>query len=487
MSRSKYEKMDIMLEEIMNEGDISQKVNEMKEELNKIEQGVTGANKKEYKENLAKVRVSKKGLENKIKFYENFEKNKKQILNIRDYQIELQSRLDGLEDIYKKSEYIKKEIKVHDKKLEEMDKKLKSYRKELDEINNKLKGEKLSVDEIKELKDKKSKLQLKMEDQNVSYSFSLRKKMEYENMLKDSKSDQIENQILNNKSQISKCNMIWSSMLKGKNWDDIESILQVGDFTAEKGTITKIRDLKDRQNKKREKTENQVKEKENENEQDTLEQLGVEMQEENVQEQVEETLQEEMIFDNKENIINKSSSLPIIKKNFEEEHPRLAKIPFFNKLFEKYFDKMQAKMVEEQDKKEVQKLLAAPSESEVQNIHEEQKVADDENKLENKNVLDSQELDDINVKNTKEISDKEWDYIAKEMEKNELETFKRIAENGTNGDIWKEQYKVELKNKRIEQKRTAAQREAQKFGSKYKGQEEFVNNQIKKDDAEIEK
>lgn len=255
-------------------------------------------------------------------------------------------------------------------------------------------------------------------------------------MLNDDKMEKIENQILNNKSQISKCNMIWSSMLKGKNWDDIEAILQVGDFTAEKGTITKIRDLKARQNQKQEKAENQ-------------------------------------------------NSLPIIKKNFEEEHPRLAKIPFFNKLLEKYFDKKQAKMVEELDKKEVKKLLVAPSESEAKIIPEEQNVVDDKNKSENKNVLNSQELNDVNEKNTKKISDKEWDYIAKEMEKNEVETFKRIAENGTDSNIWKEQYKVDLKNKRIEQKRAAAQRDSQKFGSKYKGQEKFVNDQIK-DDAEIE-
>lgn len=477
MSRSKYEKMDIMLEEIMNESDISQKINEMKEELNNIEQGVTGSNKKEYKENLAKARVSKKGLENKINFYENFEKNKKQILNIRDYQIELQNRLDGLEDIYKKGEYIKNEIKDHENKLAEMDKKLESYQRDLDKINDKLNNKNLSADEIKELENKRSKLKLKIEDQNISYSFSLRKKMEYENMLNDDKMEKIENQILNNKSQISKCNMIWSSMLKGKNWDDIEAILQVGDFTAEKGTITKIRDLKARQNQKQEKVENQ-------NEQNTLEKLDVEMQEENVQEQVDEIFQEKMIFENKENIVNESS-LPIIKKNFEEEHPRLAKIPFLNKLMEKYFDKKQAKMVEELDKKEVKKLLVAPSEYEAKIIPEEQNVVDDKNKSENKNVLNSQELNDVNEKNTKKISDKEWDYIAKEMEKNEVETFKRIAENGTDSNIWKEQYKVDLKNKRIEQKRAAAQRDSQKFGSKYKGQEKFVNDQIK-DDVEIE-
>lgn len=52
--------------------------------------------------------------------------------------------------------------------------------------------------------------------------------------------------------------MIWSSLLKGKEWDEIQVILTTADFTVKNGKIDKIKDFtKDNKEKEKEETESE--------------------------------------------------------------------------------------------------------------------------------------------------------------------------------------------------------------------------------------
>lgn len=441
MAKSRYEKMDIMLQDIMAENDVPAKIAEMKENLLNWE-GPTGSNKKEFKENQKKDNVERKKLENKIKFYENYEKNKDSIMNIREYQVEVQNKLENLENKEKNIENLQKDITMSEKQIEELDKQMAKIQEFIQKADESLKEDALTDEGKKEILDKKEKAKKLIEDQNTSYSFHLKRKKELGTILETEMENNknISDEIMYLNTQISKCNAIWSSFLRGKNWSEIEVMLNTGDFTAAKGTMTKIRGMK----KSIENVDKSLFSK--------IPFLNKKQKNNEEIEEQEETLTQENSQEEQE---NNQGNLPAIIEKFEEKHPRLAKIPFLGKMLQKRYDK-KYQSNNENDK-------------ETSQVENEEK----NNKL-------------VQLSEKTRISDNEWKYIAKEMEKNQVETFKRIAENGM--ESFRESMKVDVKNRLSENQRNAAEREANRFGNSqtYQRQQQSVNEQTQDEEEQIQ-
>lgn len=389
MAKSKYEKMEIMLEDIMRESDIDTKIEEMKNEIEEEPKG-KGNSKEEYRKSIQEDKKRKEELSKKLKFYEAFKNNKGEILNIREYQLSLQKKLDKLE----KEKAIAESLDDYNESLgnesEKIDKELEEIMQKREDIAEKLKNKDLSTEERKELLDKDKKLIGEIDNNSRKFQV-IQKYKKIETKGRDI--EEISKDILSTQIKISKCNMIWSSLLKGKDWDQIGVILNTGDFTAKKGTIDKIRQLKDASQIK---TKNKVNTKNT-----TLKVDGI-------------------------NEINGvQTNLPkVVKPPFKERHPRLAKIPFLAKIVDKFNNKT-----------------------------DNSKHDDKPNSMVNSTPKSIGNIED----------EKALNYIEKRMEKDEVAMFKSIAKNG-----FKESMKIDLEQRRAEAKKAAIEREADKFGGRYK-------------------
>lgn len=396
MAKSKYEKMEIMLEEIMNETDLDTKIEEMKEDIKEEPKG-TGNSKEEYRKSLQEDKKRKEGLSKKLKFYEAYKNNKNEILNIRDYQLSLQARLEKLEKEKSIVENVVKNSEHLNSKIEEIDKELEEIMQKRENIAQQLKNKELSDEDREKLLKEDEKL-ARDRDMNAQ------KYQVIQNFKGNDKSsehrdvEEISKEILNTQIKISKCNMIWSSLLKGKDWNQIEVVLNTGDFTAKKGTIDKIRNLKDA---------SQL----NNNNKTNIKNL---------------------LKGTQHKVNTGVTNLPQkTKTTFKDRHPRLAKIPFLAKIVDKFNDYRDNSKVN------------------IKNINT------------NTNNIGTNNVVNTNLENSDD--EKALKYIDKRMEKNEVEMFKSIAKNG-----FKESMKVDLEQRRAEMKRNAAEKESDRFGGKYK-------------------
>ena len=391
MAKSKYEKMEIMLEDIMKESDIDTKIEEMKNEIEEEPKG-KGNSKEEYRKSIQEDKKRKEELSKKLKFYEAFKNNKGEILNIREYQLSLQFKLHKLE----KEKAIAESLYDYNESLgnesEKIDKELEEIMQKREDIAEQLKNKDLSTEERKELLDKDKKLIDEIDNNSRKFQVI----QNYKNKKIETKCrdiEEISKDILSTQIKISKCNMIWSSLLKGKDWDQIGVILNTGDFTAKKGTIDKIRQLKDA---------SQIKTKNKVNTKNT-------------------TLKVDTI--NGTNGVQ--TGLPeVVKPPFKERHPRLAKIPFLAKIIDKFNNK-----TDNSKRDEKHNSIVNSTTKSIGNIEDE----------------------------------KALNYIEKRMEKDEVAMFKSIAKNG-----FKESMKIDLEQRRAEAKKAAVEREANKFGGRYK-------------------
>ena len=183
-----------------------------------------------------------KTIEKKLKFYKAFRDNKKQIYNIRQYQLANQKRLDELAEEYE-TEKGRRDTKAE--RVAELEKMtatirilIKIDRAEREDIEEQLMSFELSDEKRQELVNKRDEIN-KSIDEKIH---ELQDKEEMKAIISKYEVKDIgamEDEMSSLKVMISKCNVIWSSLLKGKNWDEIDRILTTNDFTAEKGTIYK--------------------------------------------------------------------------------------------------------------------------------------------------------------------------------------------------------------------------------------------------------
>lgn len=349
------EKMDATLEEIMKEPNLEGKIKQLEAELKEAQEMATeargkadtiGEDKRQRDENgTAKFEEYKKEIEGKaqeaeskskaiakkLQFYKAFKENGKQILNIRTYQIELQKRLESLEEQKKLATQGQKDVEKVDTVLKKLEEDLGKLMTKRQEVEGKLRDSRTSDDERKKLETEKAKLEAQISDNNKKYTEVSIKKSEMKEP-DTKKMDKLSADIASTQIKISKCNMIWTSLLKGKNWDEIQVILQTGDFTAKKGTLSKIRDLaKSQQEVDLEKVQAQT----GRNVSQILDERDGKVGGSTEHGQGENEEQE--------NAEEEREGLPAEVKSFAEEHPRLAKIPFLAKFMDRRAEKKRAK------------------------------------------------------------------------------------------------------------------------------------------------
>lgn len=406
MAKSKYEKMEVMLEEIMNESDIDTKIEEMKKDIKEAPKG-KGRTKEEYKESILEDKKKKEQLGKKLKLYEGFKNNKDQILNIREYQLSLQVELDKLEKEQGIVEKIVKDSESINANMEKIDKELAEIMAKREEIAKQLKRKDLTEEERNDLLDKDEKL-IKDRYKNAQ-KYQVIQNYKSQNADNEYRSvEEISKEIASTQIKISKCNMIWSSLLKDKDWDQIEVILNTGDFTAEKGTIDKIRNLKEAtQSKEKDITR---------------------------REHISETIPPKgTIENNASQVEEEKRNLPAkIKTTFKDRHPRLARIPFLARI--------------------------------IDGINNYRDTSKEEAKMEAKIEahIDELEVMQNDTRTLEHDDEKALKYIDKRMKHNEVEMFKSIAKNG-----WKESMRVDLEQRRAEARKVASKREAEKLHGRY--------------------
>ena len=484
MAKSRFDKIESMLEEILNETNLDAKIEQMeksKQKYDKIKQkeestqkAITDATKdienikndnnlsdeekskkitsleekikklqrgkgvKDLEKNILDEGESRKSIEEeqrKLQFYKAFSKNKTQIMNIREYQLALQNKLEELESklgVVNDFEQSGKKLQKESQKIETEYQKLMKKR---DEITKKLKNPALSNEDKQKLIDEDNKLKEKVEKNSSEYR-------DVQDLLKSrigieaGDKKQINNEIAETKTSISKCNMIWQSLLRGKDWNEIEVNLKKNKFKADKGTINKIRDLKIATNNQNQ-VENTIQEEE-------------EKDKYNLGKKVDEEL--EFIGNNPE---PEGQSIPEYMKDeksltniegFAKRHPILGKIPFL------------AKFMDGRAAKKMQRDL---SEGRRQfNLEEDLKQ-----EIPQKQEIPEQEMDHGSVEEEVSVD------LMKKVKGKEEDIFKDIAEKG-----WKETIKIS-EAKRMDEKREkfkkmkeiAAKEYAEKYGKDKNG------------------
>lgn len=436
--RTTIEKMDSTLEEIMKESNLEGKIKELEEALKKAQEVEQSAKEKaeevrkdttqrnengqakfdEYKKEIigehTKAEQESMDIDKKLKFYKAFKENGKQILNIREYQIELQKRLGILETQNRNYTLIQKAIEATDNEISRLEEGLQKLQEDKREVDTKLKSSDISDEDRAKLEVEKAKIENKINTNNIQYTKIKVKNDAYRSIeMKDG--ENVENEIVATKTKISKCNMIWTSLLKGKNWDEIEVILANGDFKGKKGTIDKIRDL----SKAKEEQSNEVdlSEVQKQTGRDVSQILdGVDIENDENGEEEEELEQEE------------KSGLPSEVKTFAERHPRLARIPGLARIMDRR-DERKREKAEENRLDETEEP-------------EQEAEAESESKTEQESY-----------------TDKDLKYIDKQMEKGrEAEMFKTVADKGI-----RETVKVDRETQYKLMKVSAAKAQAEKF------------------------
>lgn len=356
-NKTKIEKLESTLEEILNEPNLDGKIKELEEEIkiaqetarplqekfktvseDKRERDEAGKAKfEEYKKSIeremhdaeAKAEAEAKAIAEKLAFYRAFKENGKQILNIREYQLNLQKRLEAMEAEYSSITRSITDTVEANRELETQMQELYLKMKELvikrNEIEVQLRRQNLSNEDLEKLLGERAEINEQIDEKHRRYTaLDETIKMNAPDL---DKQKELEKDIKDSKVKISKCNTIWSSLLKGKNWNEIQAILATGKFTAEKGTIYKIRDLSEASDEKdlsesQKKTGRQVSQRLGGTEPEKKEGTEPEKDEE--------------------------AEPPIEVTSFAERHPILAKIPRLAAYMDKRQEKKRQKLQEEQ-------------------------------------------------------------------------------------------------------------------------------------------
>lgn len=273
---------------------------ELKNKISKNEQ--TEEENKEFK-NLDRLNFVKQKMKD-MKKLENLNNNIPKVENLIKYRKKLQDKLNDLKDIkntYENKDKLEQDMKKYSKRQEEISKRQK-------EIKLKIKDdEKISKEDIKklqqeqlELNSESDELTQKIDDNNSSFVQNEQKLQKIRNL----DVDQIDNQIFEISSKISKCNFVAGKLMEGF---DLES-----DFIKEKLT----KQWKDRRFKSKDLITTKKKLNKNDNK---LKQEDIEKKEEF------ETIWSDSELKN-EAEKNTKKELPITEESFEEAFPRLSKI-----------------------------------------------------------------------------------------------------------------------------------------------------------------
>lgn len=288
------QKWEIEFEEY-NEQEEILKINELSAKFK--EKNITKEEYKELKKSYAKYKNIKK-VANIIELKKQLETERKKL------DKEIKELKQQEEDENKNKKAIEDNEKIEGKLEEELN----GIQQELTDVLKKLKSNNLSVEDRKELESKKTELMKKRDDNNKKFAESQKMlSSNKDNKITKNKKDikELEEKRENIGIKIGKCCFVGRLLMVGKNWDDIQ--IKINENQKYTSKDSKLNDKVKEESKKTDKQiDTTLKE--------TAEQIGKDVK------AIKEDEKKE-----KENAENEETSL-VKTTEFQEKHPRLAKI-----------------------------------------------------------------------------------------------------------------------------------------------------------------
>lgn len=259
---------NLMLEEMLKEPDINGKIEELEdslEEARDAEEAAEEAAKKgaqtsskgktsrEAKTQKAQEMRDKrkaaeeatgkrKDIERRLSFYKAFREHKSEILNLREYQLSLQSKLDQLEAKKQRIESREEMMNDFNQEIDALDYELSKLLLEINDKEQKLRDPDLSDEEREQINSEISDLRSQVDSKHESRRIVVYKSNMLMNVGAQDK-NKIKMDIAKTKIAISKTSLVWRNLLKGRNWGQIEIALSEMNFIGMKGTVDRIEDL----------------------------------------------------------------------------------------------------------------------------------------------------------------------------------------------------------------------------------------------------
>ena len=356
-------------------------------------------------------------------------KNIKKVANIIELKKQLETerkKLDKeIKELKQQEEDENKNKKVIEDNVEgKLEEELNGIQQELADVLKKLKSNDLSVEDRKELEGKKTELMKKRDDNNKKFAecqkiLSSNKDNKITKNKKDIK--ELEEKRENIGIKIGKCCFVGRLLMVGKNWDDIQIKI-----TENQKYTSKDSKLNDKVKEESKKTDKEI----DTTLKETDEQISNDVK--SIKED-EKDEKEEKENTEKENTENEETSL-VKTTEFQEKHPRLAKIFAAIKKILPRKNKKQENIIEQEVKEKI--------------TEQESKENDTKQKETNKET--DKEIDKEITEETKTQRDEFFDYL------------KVVSEKGVN-----QANKDEAKAKLTEIKKAAYARETEKFGKEY--------------------
>lgn len=351
-------------------------------------------------------------------------KNIKKVANIIELKKQLETERQKLDKEIKELKQQEEDENKNKKAIEDNEKiegkleeELNGIQQELADVLKKLKSNDLSVEDRKELEGKKTELMKKRDDNNKKFAecqkiLSSNKDNKITKNKKDIK--ELEEKRENIGIKIGKCCFVGRLLMVGKNWDDIQI-----KFTENQKYTSKDSKLNDKVKEESEKSNKEI----DTTLKETDEQISNDVK------SIKEDEKKEKENAEKENTENEETSL-VKTTEFQEKHPRLAKIFAAIKKILPRKNKKQENIIEQEVK---------------------EKITEQESKE-----------NDTKQKETNKETDKEITEETKTQRDEFLDYLKVVSEKGVN-----QANKDEAKAKLTENKKAAYARETEKFGKEY--------------------
>ena len=235
---------------------IETKINELRREMAALKEGPEYAQKKKEFAELSKTLTGLKGIERNV--------------NNIELLLEYKRRIEAetLEYIEKRNALIQEEPS---KKVSAMQTRIKKHndriiflQEELNKVEKTMANPELSEDERKEIMDKRNIILTSIGQNTVWRMDAIKEKKRYEELAKTYDGKEIktmDRKILANEQLLAKYDLIGASLLKGKNWEQIEPKLSNFEFKHDKNFEKKMQEMKQLREEEKAKEDNSEKEK----------------------------------------------------------------------------------------------------------------------------------------------------------------------------------------------------------------------------------
>ncbi len=407
-----------------NKDELKTKMAAIRREQAQLKEGPDYAAKKAELQELKKTAT----------IYAKIEKNSSKIENILSFKKELVGKTADL--LTQKNEIEK--LDTSKTKLESAIKKLDDDRQKsvdrIKKIEEELKNPQLKEEDKQKLQREKQEKLKNIQENDVKFQEVANTRDAVVSKIEQYDKDKINKEILKNEQLLGKCDLIGANLVKGRSMEEISTSLQNFKFTPNKDFAKKIQAMRDMYGKDKEQPmkENKEESKDKGNAADKNKDSEADLTEE-----IEQGVQRAIEQEDRKDAEGKEENKPAKVSEFDQRHPRLAKV--------KNFIKNAWTTIKDKITKESKELEPEIKESETTKAEKQE-----------------QETKEPKIKNS------DFEYAMKHLDgQDQDEVLKTIAEKGTAG--FRESIKVEKQQKYKEMKDAAAIDYAMRYGRTKEG------------------